>query len=252
VPFTCPSHIAAVLPLLRRRSPLHATSLVVGAMIPDLAYIFGLSGSQTHSPQGVLICLPLGLAFAAWLQRLVLPTLLRVTPAMAGIDWPALLAAGSRSPLTLRDGRVLAWSGLSCVVGLGTHLLWDGLTHPGWWPARALYPAGATLSLLGVVVRLELVLWWGSTFLGAAAVVVWLRRRYPGPALPAGARRRWSWLLLVAAASAVLAALVWANATGGTGRLWWTSVIMARAGVPLVTLLCVLYRAAAALRSSAP
>lgn len=59
MPFTFPSHIAAVLPLLHRGSPLHPTSLVVGAMIPDLAYIFGLSGSQTHSPGGVAVCLPL-------------------------------------------------------------------------------------------------------------------------------------------------------------------------------------------------
>jgi hypothetical protein len=240
MPYTFPSHIAAVIPLLKRRYRLHPTALVVGAMIPDLAYLFGLSGSWTHAPAGAAVCVPMGVVFTLWLQRLVLPVLRRLMAAMAGVDWPALLEAESRQRLSIRL-KPLTWCALSCLLGFGTHLLWDGLSHHGWWPARLIYP-DITLSLLGVTGRPELFVWWGSTFLGAVVVLICLRRGYPGPALPRGAWPRWVGLSALLAVIATLAGLVWEAASGASGALWWISVSMTRIGVAFVSLFCVVHR----------
>jgi uncharacterized protein DUF4184 len=61
MPVTLPAHVAAVLPLFRVRW-LPPAALVVGARVPDLAYLFGMSAYASHNLDGLLrFSLPVGL-----------------------------------------------------------------------------------------------------------------------------------------------------------------------------------------------
>jgi hypothetical protein len=130
VPFT-PAHPAAILPLLRRGRWVGA-GLLTGSIAPDLpTYLpLGLTHEQTHPLTAILW--PDGLlaigALIVWWGPL--------RPALMSL-WPA--AAARCGTPSWRDPRIwrtrasaaqwLGWLALSELVGLATHLLWDGFTH---------------------------------------------------------------------------------------------------------------------------
>lgn len=123
MPFTL-SHAAAVLPLhrLRRFEKLPLTAMILGSMLPDFGFLFGIADRDvTHSFSGLLIfCLPTG-----WLMQLLfwhvlrLP-LLNLAPRALERRLLAQLASETRSFIPV-----------SCALLLGalTHVVWDGFTH---------------------------------------------------------------------------------------------------------------------------
>ena len=121
------AHPAAVLPLAPLMGRLAAPSaLVIGSVVPDLWYFVPLvSREASHSPAGLFwFCLPVGLAaYALFHLLLKRPLIALLSPRLAGftsagmpaVPWYAVVA--------------------SLLVGVLTHIAWDGLTHsdgPAW------------------------------------------------------------------------------------------------------------------------
>ncbi|MET8979955.1 DUF4184 family protein [Streptomyces sp. NPDC004539] len=132
MPFTL-SHPAAVLPLLRR--PFGRTALVAGAVAPDMPYFVGVLGlpvgaqswyepflnaTTTHGVPGALtVSLPYALAL--WLlARTAHRPLASLLPLPTPAPRPRTGGATTRRA---------AWTVLSAVIGIATHLLWDAFTH---------------------------------------------------------------------------------------------------------------------------
>ncbi|MFG2006025.1 DUF4184 family protein [Spirillospora sp. NPDC048911] len=165
MPFTM-SHAAAVLPLAR--GPLVPSALVVGSMVPDVPYFFGLATLRgaTHSPWGlVTIDLMFGVFFFAVFHLVWKRPLLALTPgrAHARLAEPAY---GFRRAM-------IKWVPLSVVVGAATHLFWDAFTHEHHSFAGA-FPWLITTSWGGLA--LNRWLQYASGLLGAVAVAWWLVR----------------------------------------------------------------------------
>ena len=185
MPLTFPSHAAAILPLRLlpgvRRLPTSA--LVIGSTAPDLTYLIGTYGADSHHPLGLLtFCLPAGVVAFLLLEALLLPVLapLLVTLLPQRLGRTGVRVLGPR-PL---PNHPAGWLAVAAAVLLGavTHQLWDGFTHAWMWPARVLYP-GVTLSLAGQPVLLSRVLQHLSSALGAVIVLLYLV--YSAPSRPA-------------------------------------------------------------------
>ena len=118
------AHPAIVLPL--RRAGLVFSALIVGSLTPDLPYfVFASEFHWAHSWLGVfLFCLPVALA-ALWLFHAVLkrPLVALAPEAMRRRIAPA--------DLEFRFGpaRRFAWIVVSLLIGVISHVLWDGFTH---------------------------------------------------------------------------------------------------------------------------
>ena len=181
MPFT-PSHVMAVLPLMRARRVLHldAVALAIGAMAPDFEYFLNgrLRGTFAHSIAGIaLFCVPLTLVLAAVWQ-------LRVGPMLAAVAQRDLVEPAGfwRSPGATASAMI------SAAIGAATHLVWDSLTHWGGYfvhtypilqesypvPVMGPLPLHRILQHLSSVVGLVVVI---------VAAVVAIRRR-PRDCLP--------------------------------------------------------------------
>jgi hypothetical protein len=178
MPVTLPAHAAAVLPFFRlSRWGLRPTALVIGACAPDLSYLYAVRrlGDFSHEVPGfILFCLPMGLAVLVWLEALILPALRLTLPEAGGVQW-GRFARTEGLPRT-----ALAWTLVlgALVLGAATHLLWDGFTHRGMWPAEALYPH-VRVPLGGRELPLTRVLQHASSLVGSLVVLGYMARRYP-------------------------------------------------------------------------
>jgi len=232
MPLTFPSHAAAILPLTHPRlRALPPAALVVGAGAPDLGYLLRVGGS--HAWSGLWKVTLLAMVAWLWVELLLLPLLRRTLPRRRALA-ERLMTRGR--PRTLVDWGAGA---LALLLGAATHLLWDGLTHDGLWPARVLYP--------GVEVFPGLSLARGGQHLstvvgGAAAVWIWWRRAPREGALPPQADGRWIlvMLLVVLGAMALQAVreLRWMHPSTTPGVFLWNGLwASARGGMVALTLL---------------
>jgi hypothetical protein len=174
MPFTL-AHPAAVLPLRRGLGRLGIPSaLVVGSMVPDLAYFFplGVTGSQSHSGAGLLwFCLPVGIAALVVFDWLVGPftvamlpsaVSLRLDPRSVGFNAQRLLTAGP-----------------AILVGAVTHVAWDSFTHSSGIAVQAFPALRAPVPLFPwYVPQVFTLLQHGSTLAGLALLTLWAVRWY--------------------------------------------------------------------------
>jgi hypothetical protein len=123
MPFT-PSHLVAILPLVR--TPLPAAGLAIGSMVPDLPYFvpIGIPRGYSHSLIGALTAdLPMAIVtFLLWIFVLRAP-LLDFAPV-----W-----LHDRFRVKARTGSPLGFVALlvaAILIGIATHLIWDSFTHP--------------------------------------------------------------------------------------------------------------------------
>lgn len=131
MPLTLPTHPTAVVPLkLWRPRWFDGVALVIGAIAPDLAYAtygFGVT-LLTHNVFAVAWwSLPVTLV-AARLVRWAAPAIVAHLP--------------GGGPLRLEDYGVLGivrhrWYVTACsaLVGAFSHIAWDAVTHPGYFPS---------------------------------------------------------------------------------------------------------------------
>lgn len=107
------------------------SALVIGTFAPDLEYFIRLTsgGGWGHTLAGAFgMDLPLGLAVLWLFHRLVKVPLISLLP-------DGLRARLGKYPGPFRWGppRRFALILLSLLVGIATHLVWDGFTHPQYW-----------------------------------------------------------------------------------------------------------------------
>lgn len=210
MPFT-PSHVAAVLPFLR--SPLPATGLVIGSMVPDLPYFTPLPISRdlTHSWLGVVIAdLPMGLVvFALWVVVFESP-LRDFAPGCVRQRLSTVPALRTRIRI---PGLLLVVAAL--LIGVVTHLLWDSFTHPDGWLVLALPAFQSQLGPFTVYRWAQ----YGSSAIGLLILLVWLVlwvRRTPTVASEEATSklgvwtRRTAWLLVILPGAAV-GILIWVH-----------------------------------------
>ncbi len=158
-----------MLPFLRIRW-LHAHALVLGCCAPDLAYLFDIHREISHDfVWGVPCALAVGLLAFVWAETLVLPALSALVPSIAWVDIQRLFTP--RFPPR-------SWLAVVCALAVGalTHILWDGLTHPGWWPALVVF--SDRMQVAGPKMA-----WKYSTLIGTGIVMLWLWYRYRGARL---------------------------------------------------------------------
>jgi len=128
VPFTL-AHPAAVLPL--RRRGLVFSAMVVGSMAPDFEYFFGLKRPISHTLPGILtFTLPLALAVLIVFHAIVKWPAVWLLPH----GWQARVIAPARGFRWLPFKRLLQILA-SIVLGIATHIFWDGFTHYDGWAA---------------------------------------------------------------------------------------------------------------------
>lgn len=213
MPFTV-AHAAAAVPLARalgRRAVLSA--LVIGSMVPDFWYILPLplKRADTHTLAALFwFCLPVGFATYVlyhavmkqpWLELIPRPLALR----LAGCTAPGLPRARWSTVLT------------SLVLGAGTHLLWDALTHDGPIVEHALPALDAALFSIGPYEAYGYsLLQHLSTAAGLALLAVWLRAWYRSAAPRPPAAYRLSRGAAVTLLVAIAAATAWIGAQAAT------------------------------------
>jgi hypothetical protein len=195
VPATFPSHAGAVLPLkLWRPRWFDGVALVVGAALPDLAYLGGCCGppfTAGHTWWGVVFGVPVTMVLAAIVRR--------AAPAVVA-HLPPLRTLALRDYAVLRTVRHAWWiSASSALLGAASHVGWDHLTHvsiagtglglpllgrevagtPLWMPLHLASSAAGTLLWLA-----------GTVHIGRRRLLV--RWHGPAPAVPTRPRRFWT------------------------------------------------------------
>lgn len=163
MPLTLPAHAAAALPFARLTPRwLNAHALVVGCCAPDLVYLFGGDKELSHSfGAGLLVSTAVGVCAFAWCEWLAFPAARALMPVAGWLDVRRMLAP--RVP-----SHAAGWLPViaALIVGALTHIVWDGFTHPGWWPGTAVYGAAVSESVpkrawvLSTIVGTALVLWF--------------------------------------------------------------------------------------------
>ena len=133
-PFTF-AHPAVVLPVRRRLAwcPMAVTALVCGSMAPDFEYFLRMHMHSTisHTFQGIWVfdlpmALLLSVVFEAWVRKPLvssLPAGWARTP--DEVPWPS-------------DGRQWGIVVACALIGVLSHLGWDGFTHRTGFVVRAL------------------------------------------------------------------------------------------------------------------
>lgn len=193
MPFTL-SHAAAALPF--RRANVIPSALVVGTLAPDIEYFIRLQpgGGWGHTiPGAFAMSLPLGLATLWIFHRFVKTPLAYLLP-----DTIRARLTRQLFPFRFGPARRFLHIVVSMLIGIATHILWDGCTHPQ-------YGIVEHLPLLWTPVHLPVLGWepWYevlqliSSVFGMVAIAAWclwlLLRARPDtriPANPLSPRRR--------------------------------------------------------------
>jgi hypothetical protein len=190
VPFTL-AHPAAVLPLRGLRY-LDTAPLVIGALVPDLPYFVPAKvmhhlpvnlmhySHWTHDfPLSYAICLPLGylLLLAIYVLRQPLTALLSPRA-----RW---LCLGALEPFR-RGWSAWAVAAVAIVLGVSTHLLWDGFTHSDGWIVRRVSALSAPVTIGAYNGPRYHVLQYVSSAVGLLILALWYWRLPAPPPTPPG------------------------------------------------------------------
>jgi hypothetical protein len=170
VPFTI-SHAAAVI-ILKRRG-LVTSALVIGSMVPDLAYFVHFKGFNRdlgHSIQGLFtFCLPVGLVILLVFHKFVKRPLFAMLPPPHQQRLLPYLKS-----LPLKSWQFIIRSLLSLGVGTLSHLAWDSFTHNhGFIVQNVAALRQPIFEFAGTEIFAFSILQHGSTLLGLAALVLW-------------------------------------------------------------------------------
>ena len=161
------AHPAAVLPLRRHSSRwLTFPALVVGSLVPDVAYLFpeGLWSEESHHLAGSLpFGLPVGILMIA-----VFYGLRTKAVEMLPAPYKQLFL-----PLCRRPKASFLAVVFSLVFGIATHLFLDSFTHKDGWLVEHFDVLQLPVLVVGAkTARVCHVLWYGCSFVGVAALFV--------------------------------------------------------------------------------
>lgn len=183
------AHPAAVLPF-RRFCPRFFSfpALVAGSLTPDVGYCFGTLNADDFSHTlkgGIEFCVPAGVVLLGFYYGLRLPVI-EMLPARHRKHLLPFCRQPLGSPLTVI---------VSLLVGIGTHLLLDSLTHQnGWLVARLPVLQPAVFSAGRHTFRIFNLLWYALSFAGIVWLyLVWAQWRNRSKGMPAQAASRGQW-----------------------------------------------------------
>ena len=244
------AHPAAVLPFRRWSTPyLNFVVLMIGSITPDLGYCLERYDVDrlSHSIRGCFIfSLPVG-----WVLVLIFHAV--------GEPLVGLLPAPHRQALLPACAkRKQPWFAvpLSLLIGAGTHVFWDSLTHEtGWFVERSSFLQWVLLSWNGHAFPLHRLLWHASTWGGLLLLYRAYAKTLNGTADPAKVsaveeKRRyaiWACLLLLPLPGAVLVAFLH-NARRSSSLTVLPEVLRLSATLYLVVLLVLLIGLGVALK----
>ena len=145
MPLTFPAHPLMVVPLKKYLPfPLDGLALFVGAMSPDFSYIFILDRDIFHEGwQAFALGLPLALLFYGWIGSIMVPVWRTVFASVAWINVQKIVNTPRSS---------FFWVLVSLLLGIGSHILLDGMTHHDFWPGS-----------LYMTPENQKAVWWGTT-----------------------------------------------------------------------------------------
>lgn len=169
MPFTL-AHAAAALP--SRRLRLIPSAVVIGTFAPDFEYFLRFAPDRGfgHSLKGVLeLSFPLAIV-VLWIFH----TFVKVPFAGLLPDGIQRRLSAHLDEFSFRGGRRLFLIGISILLGIATHVLWDSFTHPYYWPYRHWPLLRETLwvPILGTIAFFKF-FQHGSTVLGIALLLLW-------------------------------------------------------------------------------
>lgn len=170
------AHPVAVLPLKRSALPLSA--LVVGAVAPDLEFLFHLKAQSDigHSLPGLFVfCMPVGLVFL-WLLHRVWKRSAAALLGIGGNDGTSSFAA----PFAFWPLGRLALLCAAVLIGSLTHVGWDSFTHWSGWIVQRVPTLRAQVFDTSIgPIRVYKILQHGSTAIGLT-VLAWMALRDRG------------------------------------------------------------------------
>jgi Domain of unknown function (DUF4184) len=176
LPFTL-SHPAAIIPFARLRFVLSA--LVIGSLSPDFIYFVNLApqGQFGHTLPGVfLFCLPVGLLVLLIFHSLLKWPIFSLMPLVL----QERLIGPARSFTVLPIARTLLIV-VSLLIGVFTHIIWDGFTHEyGWAVARLGFLSHPIIEIGSRTIPLFKLLQHSSTVIGGGLLLLcfihWIRQ----------------------------------------------------------------------------
>jgi len=153
------------------------SAVLIGTFAPDFEYFLRLAPDRGfgHTPKGILeLSFPLAI-LVLWIFH-----------TFVKVPVTGLLPNGIRHRLRTHLGRFsfrgtkrFVWIGVSVLLGIGTHVLWDSITHPYYWPYRhwALLRQTVQIPAFGTVRYFKL-FQHGSTVIGITILVFWIIHWY--------------------------------------------------------------------------
>jgi hypothetical protein len=170
------AHPAAVLPL-RRIKWLSFPALVIGAVVPDLGYLFFQLDDFSHQALGSIVFgLPVGGLILAAFYGARTPVVARMPRALRR----------SVLPICERPLGPLWIAVLSLLIGIWTHVVWDSFTHNDGWVVEHLPILLTPVFEFGKrTARVCHLLWYGSSFVAVGwlffAFEKWKQTAVTGP-----------------------------------------------------------------------
>lgn len=175
MPFTF-AHPSIVLPLAKAsKGRLSATGLIIGSMMPDFEYFirFSLKSEISHTVFGMFFCLPLAMYQAKAFHLVVRNQLIDAFPNFLyqrfvyykEFDWREYK----------RNNRW--WIYLSVLIGVLSHLVWDGFTHANTFITQGCpFGVNATADIGDLSIPLYKVMQHGGTLLGSGYIYNYVKR----------------------------------------------------------------------------
>lgn len=229
MPFTL-SHPAIVLPFKKISYKYRSmTGLIIGSITPDFEYILRLKikSIYSHTLPGIFwFDLPLGLLLFLVYIIVVKNKLIDHLPRFLYRKVSVFKNNSNRSYFDISWIVVI----LSILIGICSHLLWDGFTHPDGYFVKLLPVLSNTISLNGKSFYVYKMIQHSSTILGAVVIAISVYL-LPASVVPRKAEKLLKYWTLVLMTTAVLLLLKFY--TMGSVVQYGNLIVTAMAGICL-------------------
>ncbi|WP_129599772.1 DUF4184 family protein [Anaerophilus nitritogenes] len=176
MPFTF-SHPAIILPIKEKYTKyFNLTALVLGSMAPDFEYFLKFKPIRTigHSIIGFFsLNLPLCFVFAYLFHIFIKKPFIMSLP--TPLDrWYSYIAYEKWKLSSIKEWIIFIYS---CLLGMISHVFWDGFTHSKGFFVRRISILTKELWILDHKIPIYKLMQHGSTFLGFLIILVYIYQK---------------------------------------------------------------------------
>lgn len=175
MPFTF-SHPAVVLPIYKAgRRYLSLTGLVVGSMTPDFEYFLRLRvrSEYSHTLGGIFwFDLPLALVASFLFHSVIRGQLIINLPVILSKRFTNYIGLDAQSIFVNRMGVVI----LSCLIGITSHVLWDGFTHSTGMAVSGIPILQSSIRLKSWSLPIFKIIQHSSTLIGGIVILYYIKK----------------------------------------------------------------------------